>query len=106
MDDGVKVVLQVDALRQAVGRNEDSARVVTEFGDDLGTFGRRDLAADAAHLDVRKLFGERVRVVVDSWDVAAEHDWVAAVFEQLTDDVDEAGEFCVLGERHGFGEFS
>ena len=111
VDDGVEVVLEVDALGQAVGGDQDAAGAVFLLGclgeplDAVEPLGRGERAVDAgddglpAELAVQ-LPGE----VLAGGDVAAEDDRVVAVGEELLDGLDEQGELLVLlGALQGGG---
>ena len=111
VDDGVEVMLQVHALRQAVGGDQDAAGAVflpRRLGEPLDAvepLGRGERAVDAgddglpAELAVQ-LLGE----VLAGGDVTAEDDRVVAVGEQLLDGLDEQGELLVLlGAFQGVG---
>ncbi len=96
MDDGVEVVLEVDALRQAVGGDEDAAggrvvgRLLGQLLDALDALLRRQRARHA--LDdglAAELAVEVVADVLGGRDVAAEDDRVVAVLEQRLQVLDQ-----------------
>ena len=99
MEDGVEVLLEVDALGQAVGRDQDALVVEPrQLLDPLPALLVADLARDRAHLesanDLQQL-GEPRRQVVGGGDEAAEDDRPVAVLEQQPSDVASASQLAV-----------
>ena len=86
VDDGVEVLLEVDALGQAVGGDQDAPVVADQLLDPLAPLLVADLAGDRAHLEPverpARSLGSYVGEVVGGGDEAAEHDRPEAVLQQ------------------------
>ena len=90
VDDGVEVLLEVDALGQAVGGDQHVVAVACRSARRRArALGRRQLTGDGCRRDRDASWAERVGEVlgdvVGGVDEAAEDDGVVAVGEQLLD---------------------
>ena len=98
VDDGLKVVLQVDAFGQAVGGDQYPAAVLLgQRGDARDTLGRWQRSGHDGDVGgpLEGLCEVRAHVL-GGGDEAAEHDGVESVGQQTFDDLRQLGEFRVV----------
>ena len=95
VDDGGEKVLEVDAFRKAIGGHQDAAVGFGHVFDSLAALFGCELAGDGVDGGLRKCGFEVFGHVVRRGDVAAEHDGVVSVLEQLVYVLDECGELGV-----------
>ena len=95
VDDGGEQVLQVDAFRKAIGSHEDAAVGICHVFDPLAALFGREFAGDGVDGGLGEGGFEMFGHVVRGGDVAAEHDGVVAITQQLAHVLDERGELGV-----------
>jgi hypothetical protein len=102
VEDGVEGVLEVDALGEAVGADEDAAIGLGEASDAIFSLFRGELAGDRFDGDpLGEVGAELLGEVVGGGDEAAEEDGGVASVEELADEGGGALQLVVLG---GAGE--
>ena len=94
-----RLLLEVDALAQTVGRNEDAFGSFAEGEHALLALRRRQLSRHCCDLDASELGPQRVGEVVRGRDEAAEDDRVVAVGDELLDERDTLLELRVAVAR-------
>ena len=95
VEDGGKEILEVDALAEAIGGDQDAGFVARHLGDALAADIVRVFAGDNVQVELRKFLSERgpeVRAeILRGLDVAAEDDGVKPFLEPVFED-DRGGE--------------
>ena len=94
MDHGVELFLQVDALGQAVGRDQQTTRGFAQRFDAALALLGREFAGDRVHGNAAELAIQMLAQVVGGGDVSTEHHRVEAVGDEL---------LKVLGEQAQLG---
>jgi hypothetical protein len=95
MNDGVEVLLEVDALGEAVGGDEDALRVLSEGRDATLTLVVRKPAGDGLDGDVAQLIAKCGGDVFSGFDELTEDDWGPAEVDQLSDGSNAGFELAV-----------
>jgi len=104
MHDGVEVILEIDALAEAIGGDEHPAACTSQFLDARLALGRWQIAGHSRHFDVFRQSGTQgVSEVLGGGDETAEDKRLESVLNELPDQIDGLLQLGVFlsGERLG-----
>ena len=94
--DSVKGMLQVDALAEAIGADQQTPGAPGQISHAALALGRRQLPGHATDFDARQRLAQLALQVADRGDEAAENDRLIVTLEQVLQDGDQAAQLLVI----------